>query len=65
MKQQKQHKATLVEWHVKGGDKREYYGIIAESIEGKEELRNQEFMVYDLEELNASYRSKGNTKEKI
>ena len=58
-------KAKLVEWHVKGGDKREYYGIIAESIEGKEELRNQEFMVYDLEELKASYRYKDKTKEKI
>ena len=58
-------KAELVEWHVKGGDKREYYGIIAESIEGKEVFRNQEFMVYDLEELKTSYRSKGKTKEKI
>jgi AAA+ ATPase superfamily predicted ATPase len=45
--------AKLVEWHVKGGSKREYYGIIAESIEGKEELRNQGFMVYDLEERKA------------
>ena len=58
-------KAKLVEWHVKGGDKREYYGIIAESIEGKEKLRNQGFMVYDLEEREAFYRSKGKTKAKI
>lgn len=27
--------------------------VVAESIEGKEELRNQEFMVDDLEELKA------------
>lgn len=45
--------AKLVEWHVKGGDKRAYYGIIAESIEGKEELRSQGFRVYDLEERKA------------
>ncbi len=38
-------KAKLVDWHVKG---EEYYSIIAESIEEKEELRNQGFMVYDL-----------------
>jgi AAA+ ATPase superfamily predicted ATPase len=46
-------KAKLVEWHVKGCAKREFYGVIAQSIEGKEELRNQEFMVYDLEDLKA------------
>ncbi|RLG31147.1 hypothetical protein DRN97_09710 [Methanosarcinales archaeon] len=40
-------------WHVKGEEKerQEYYGIIAESIEGKEELSNQGFMVYDLGNL--------------
>jgi hypothetical protein len=41
----------IVEWHVKGGDKREYYGIIAQSIEGKEEFCNQGFKVYDLEDF--------------
>ena len=46
-------KAKRVGWHVKGEEKerREYYGIIAESIEGKEELSNQGFMVYDLGSL--------------
>ena len=46
-------KAKLADWHVKGGDKRDYYGIIAQSIEGKEELCDQGFMVYDLEDLKA------------
>ncbi len=47
-------KAKLVDWHVKAEDKQEHYGIIAESIEGKEELRNQGFMVYDLEDLKVA-----------
>ncbi len=40
-------KAKLVDWQIKGEGRQEYYGIIAGSIEGKEELRNQGFMVYD------------------
>ncbi|MDI6885753.1 MAG: ATP-binding protein [archaeon] len=44
-------KAELVNWHVKGEERREYYGTVAASIEGKEELRRQGFLVYGIDEL--------------
>ena len=44
-------KAELVNWHVKGEERRDYYGIVAESIEGKEELCKQGFLVYGIDEL--------------
>jgi hypothetical protein len=44
-------KAELVNWHVKGEERRDYYGIVAESIEGEEELCRQGFLVYGIDEL--------------
>jgi len=44
-------KAELVNWRVKGEERRDYYGIVAGGIEGKEELCKQGFLVYDIDEL--------------
>lgn len=42
-------KAELVNWH--SGMRTDYYGIIAEGIEGKEELRKQGFLIYNIKDF--------------
>jgi predicted DNA-binding protein YlxM (UPF0122 family) len=42
-------KAALVKWH--NDDRSEIYGIIAKKIEGKEKLREEGYLVFDLEDI--------------
>ena len=42
-------KAELMDW--RRGNRTEYYGIIARKIAGKEEFRDQGYVVYDLEDM--------------
>ena len=42
-----ERKAGLVKW--RNGGRKEHYGIVAKSIEGKEELKAEGYLVFDLD----------------
>lgn len=42
-------KSGFVQWH--NGERREYYGIAAKKVEGKERLRKKGFVVFDLDDF--------------
>lgn len=45
-------KAEFVKWH--NGKRKEHFGIIAKGINGKEELKNQNYLAYDLRDFESS-----------
>ena len=42
-------KSTFVQWNM--GIRKEYFGLIAKKIEGKQRLRDEGFIVYDLDDF--------------
>jgi len=44
-----ERKAGLVKW--RNAERKEHYGIVARSIEGKEELRAEGYLVFDLDDM--------------
>ncbi len=48
-----ERKAALVKWNDQG--RKEHFGIIAKAIEGKEELRDKGFQVFDLRDIDAAF----------
>ena len=42
-------KSTFVQWNT--GIRKEYFGLVAKKIKGKERLRDEEFVVYDLNDF--------------
>ena len=52
------HKAGLVNWH--NNSRKERYGIIAKNLREKEKLRENGFLVFDLEDMMSIYLNQGN-----
>jgi len=42
-------KTSFVQWNK--GDRKDYFGLAAKSIKGKERLRERGFVVFDLEDM--------------
>ena len=43
-------KSTFVRWN--NDTRKEYFGIVAKKVEGKEELRQRGYLVFDLDDFN-------------
>jgi len=53
-----EYKASLVNWH--NNSRKERYGIIAKNLTGKEKLRENGFLVFDIEDMMSIYLNRGN-----
>ncbi|KXB01245.1 hypothetical protein AKJ43_03535 [candidate division MSBL1 archaeon SCGC-AAA261D19] len=45
------NKAPLLKWY--NGKRKEYYGVVGKTIEGKENLREKGYLVFDLKDLES------------
>ncbi|CAG0962140.1 hypothetical protein METP3_00898 [Methanosarcinales archaeon] len=53
-----EYKASLVNWH--NNSRKERYGIIAKNLTGKEKLRENGFLVFDIEDMMSIYLNREN-----